>query len=208
MAEASYRIYCSGPLFNDKEREEMQAIADACENAGFATFLPQRDGLELSPAAAYVVAAGVDFDRTTNEVMPRAMFALDVYDALVGCDAVIVNLNGRVPDEGAVVEAALAWGAGQVVAGYKADMRSVFMGMDNPMVTGLFGFKVHTGIGAAVRAVEKALVDTPPVKREIDDHPPRVREILDYGRRISEALSGPAGAEAAAAVLVADYRSG
>lgn len=35
MNKHQARVYCSGPLFNEKEREEMQQIADALEKAGF-----------------------------------------------------------------------------------------------------------------------------------------------------------------------------
>jgi hypothetical protein len=30
----------------------------------------------------------------------QAIFALDVYQVLVSCEGTVVNLNGRVPDEG------------------------------------------------------------------------------------------------------------
>ncbi|OTP76147.1 Nucleoside 2-deoxyribosyltransferase [Caballeronia sordidicola] len=42
------RVYCAGPLFNARERAEMDSIASVLEQAGFSTFLPHRDGLEFA----------------------------------------------------------------------------------------------------------------------------------------------------------------
>ncbi|MBM9519121.1 hypothetical protein JWG39_04725 [Desulforhopalus vacuolatus] len=42
------KIYCAGPLFNNKEREEMQEIADGLEANDFDVFLPHRDGFEFA----------------------------------------------------------------------------------------------------------------------------------------------------------------
>ena len=44
------KIYCAGPPFNDKEREEMQEIADELEAKNFDVFLPHRDGFEFAKA--------------------------------------------------------------------------------------------------------------------------------------------------------------
>jgi len=49
-------------------------------------------------------------------------------------------LNGRVPDEGAVAETAMAWMAGKVVVLYRSDSRSFIAGGDNPLVAGLGTF--------------------------------------------------------------------
>ncbi len=49
----------------------------------------------------------------------------------------MANMNGRVPDEGAVAEAAVAFAVGKPVIIYKNDCRTAFSGRDNSMVTGL-----------------------------------------------------------------------
>ena len=145
------KIYCAGPLFNEPERIEMAAIADAMESAGHETFLPQRDGLEARELADYLGRSGV---RTHH----LAIFSLDVYRLLEWSDAVVANLNGRVPDEGTVVECALAWHAGKPLVIHKKDDRvPPFEGYDNPMITGLAGHFVNT-IDDLVRRVEGELV--------------------------------------------------
>lgn len=132
------RLYCSGPLFCAEEVGGMTAIAHVLEQAGHSTFLPHRDGLE-----PYVLRFG---SSALQGLVPglrggvdRAIFALDVYELLECCDAVVCNLNGRVPDEGMIVEASLAFACGLPVVFYKADARAPFGGQDNAMLTALAG---------------------------------------------------------------------
>src|SRR5207237_2250426 len=118
------RIYCAGPLFNPAERREMDDIAGVLEAAGYTTFVPHRDGLEfarLLPELQHIVPSAPAADA----VLRRAIFSLDVFQLLSRSDAVVANINGRVPDEGTVVEAALAWFACKAVVLYKNDSRSV-----------------------------------------------------------------------------------
>lgn len=114
----------------------MTAIATILEGAGFDTFLPHRDGLEpyvlrFSGGALPAVVP------SARDRVDRAIFALDVYELLDRCDAVVCNLNGRVPDEGMVVEASLAFAVGKPIVLYKADSRAPFGGRDNAMLTAL-----------------------------------------------------------------------
>ncbi len=155
MARSTFRVYCAGPLFNRKEQEEMAELANALERAGYSTFLPQRDGLELTKCIDRLLADGFAPDRASR-LMSEAVFALDVYQVLNGCDAVVANLNGRVPDEGAVSEVAMAWARGKIVIGYKADSRSAFEGQDNPLVAGLFQFRFSRTPEEAVNALSDA----------------------------------------------------
>ena len=67
----------------------------------------------------------------------KLVFALDVFQCLHRCDAVVLNLDGRVPDEGAVMEASLAWSTNKPVVIYKTTFITVLGGLDNPMVSGL-----------------------------------------------------------------------
>jgi hypothetical protein len=61
-------------------------------------------------------------------------------EVLEACQGLVLNMNGRVPDEGAVAEAAMAWVAGKAMVLYKADSRSLIQGSDNPLVLGLGNF--------------------------------------------------------------------
>jgi len=180
MTESIIRVYCSGPLFNEKEREEMQEIASALEKEGFETFLPHRDGLEFTPLAHILMNMGVDETKATL-LWDKAIFALDAYQVTTGCQVVVVNLNGRVPDEGAVAEAAMAWAAGRIVVGIKDDLRSLVMGRDNAMVTGLLDFEIHASTRSAIEAVKKKIQ-----AGELRDSAPAPNAHLDLGKKLWE----------------------
>jgi len=171
MARSTFRVYCAGPLFNRKEQEEMAELADTLERAGYSTFLPQRDGLELTKCIEHLLAQDFSLERASR-LMSEAVFALDVYQVLNVCDAVVANLNGRVPDEGAVSEVAMAWARGKVVIGYKADSRTAFEGQDNPLVAGLFQFRFCRSLDEVIDALSDALrtyaVHELPASREVE----------------------------------------
>lgn len=180
------RIYCAGPLFNRKEKEEMEEIAQALEKEGFGVFLPQRDGLEFAGCIDGLIASGLD-QETASDLLMRAIYALDVYQVIEGCDAIVVNLNGRVPDEGAVAEAALAWYAGKTLVGYKSDVRSLIRGCDNPLVLGLFDFKTVATIADLVSCVKTELTGSSRFTRS-SDRKREIEECLNFGQRIWDTL--------------------
>jgi len=133
----------------------MLAIACAIEAAGFDTFLPQRDGLEAhllgflnAPAAAGVTPL--------RRLADRAIFSLDVFQIVERCGLMVVNLNGRVPDEGAVAEAAIAYAVGKPVVLYKDDCRAPFLGRDNSMLLGLTSVDLVTGLDDLPRSLQAA----------------------------------------------------
>lgn len=150
------RIYCAGPLFNESERTEMAEIARVLEEAGHTTFLPHRDGLEFARLMPELRMQGLDAI-SADRALLRSIFALDVYQLLNACDGVVANINGRVPDEGTVVEVALAWHAGKPLVLYKADSRSLLNGSDNPMLTGLSNFESFDEIASLPKAIAEQL---------------------------------------------------
>jgi len=198
------RVYCAGPLFNEKEKEEMAEIAQALERHGFEVFLPQRDGLELSKCVQSLVLSG--FDRqSVSDTLSKAIFALDVFQVVEECDAIVVNLNGRVPDEGAVAEAALAWYAGKTLIAYKSDVRTVFNGYDNPLVAGLFGFRFCLSID---RIADELLARSETENRlQGIERKAEIDACLSLGRRIWGALRSPNGQEAIVKVLLEESTS-
>jgi len=134
----------------------MSEIAAALEGAGYSTFLPHRDGLELARLRPELRRLGSDA-RTADETIQRAIFSLDVYQLLSGSEGVVANLNGRVPDEGTVVEASLAWHSGKALVLYKADARTILDGSDNPMLVGLGNFRVVNEISELPAALAQEL---------------------------------------------------
>lgn len=183
-----YKIYCAGPLFNRKEQEEMKEISDALEAAGFQVFLPQRDGFEFSKLSINFKEMGYS-ESDTNRILNKAIFALDVFQ-VVSSDGLILNINGRVPDEGAMVEAGIAWNAGKDVIIYKNDSRTLINGSDNPLLLGLSDFVVVESI-TDIPASFRKLISSSKQKNisRIDDT--RLKKILSTGEEIAK-LSGDA----------------
>lgn len=134
------QIYCAGPLFNQQEKIEMESIANALTDSGYKTFLPHRDGLEYSNIFSYLRQKGMP-EVKLNLIISKAIFALDVFKVFES-DGLVLNMNGRVPDEGAMVESGIAWAYKKKIVIYKNDNRSIINGYDNPLVVGLTSF--HT----------------------------------------------------------------
>ena len=119
------RVYFAAPMFCQSEKEYNLKIAKILEDHGYTVFLPQRDGLE-----AFMLEGKSEEEKT------KMIFKLD-HDEVNKADIVFMNLDGRVPDEGACVELGMAYEAGKRCYGFKTDPRSVELDMDlNPMIAG------------------------------------------------------------------------
>ena len=185
MGKRPYKIYCAGPLFNPKEREEMQEIASILEDEGYSVFLPHRDGLEFALLFPILVQKAVEPQRA-KEILNNAIFSLDVFQ-INDSNGLILNLNGRVPDEGAMVEAGIAWACNKVIVTFKCDSRSLIEGICNPMILGLSDFsfvKKYEDIPQAFHA-EFSKVD----ENLILSRPPYFDSTAKDGRKISEFLA-------------------
>ncbi len=195
------RIYCAGPLFAPAERTEMAAIAGTLEQAGFAVFLPQRDGLVFADALRELVRGGY----TREEAAPlvqRAIFWLECHEVLVDCRGLVLNGNGRVPDEGAVAAAAMAWTAGLPVVLYKDDDRGLLQGLDHPLVAGLAGFVRVTSLPEIAYAFTKLLARRAPVPAL----PRALRAGLRQGKKLAQLLAGDRSATDLPAAIVSLVR--
>lgn len=182
------RVYCAGPLFNEAERREMSAIAEVLRRSGYEPFVPHADGLEFARVQPYLADQGYDA-ADAGRLLHEAIFALDVYQVIVGCGSLVLNMNGRVPDEGAVAEAAMAWSLGKPVVIFKADARSKIAGRDNPLVVGLADFEVieHLDdLGEALAARQAELL--PDAEYQVPC-PMHLRRILASGGRLWERLT-------------------
>jgi nucleoside 2-deoxyribosyltransferase len=150
------RIYIAGPLFNAPERSELDQIAAVLEGAGHVCFLPHRDGMNIAALAAEMERQGAPV-ATVRKTVLSAVFDLDMHLLLEQSDIIVASLNGRVPDEGTIAEAAAAWHARIPVVLYKADSRVVMQGGDNPLLVGLTDFTVAPSIASLPQAVTDAL---------------------------------------------------
>lgn len=119
------KIYFAGPLFSAAEFKFNEELAGKIEQLGIKVFLPQQNGLLYTK-----LRETADRDSTNKEI-----FKTD-FEAIKNCDALLLIMDGRVPDEGACVELGIATALGKRCFGLKTDSRSFRDGADNPMLLG------------------------------------------------------------------------
>lgn len=187
-----YRIYCAGPLFNPKEREEMSAISSVLKNAGYSAFLPQEDGLKFAELLPTLTRKKIPMEDAAT-MLNMAIFSLDVFE-VVNCDGLILNMNGRVPDEGAMVEAGIAWSHNKTIVIFKNDERSLILGNCNPLVMGLSDFEFVDKYEAIPSAFDRRLSETreavpstvPSNFETAQKNGQKIRDYLAHGRTSDE----------------------
>lgn len=165
----------------------MELIARTLERDGFRTFLPHRDGLEhfVMRFAGAPKWPGPAMKRL-DEFIGRAIFAVDIYWILERSAGLVFNMNGRVPDEGGVVETAVAFTAGVPLVIYERDDRAAFAGNDNAMLTGLTpGFSTVGSVSALPQAIRDAMAAGQSGEKV---RPPQVARTLEFGRRVWQVL--------------------
>lgn len=182
------KVYCAGPLFNQAERDEMTAIAKGLVAAGYGVYLPHRDGMEFRLVLDVLVDRGWEH-AVAGQFLHEAIFALDVHQVVVDCDALVWNLNGRVPDEGAVSEAAIAWTLGKPIVAYKDDVRSLIAGRYNPLLVGLVDFTTVDAIDDIPAVLAREIASQPPPEIDPDRLPPRLQRAVEAGATLRETMT-------------------
>lgn len=180
-------VYCAGPLFNQAERNEMTAIADLLSRQGYGVYLPHRDGMEFRLVREELIERGWSPD-VAGAFLHAAIFALDIFQLVSECDCVVWNLNGRVPDEGAVSEAAIAWTLGKPILAYKEDARSMITGRDNPLLVGLVEFETLSELDQIPDRLDELLSRQISACRDLTDLPEAVQKAVGQGSLLWTAM--------------------
>jgi nucleoside 2-deoxyribosyltransferase len=187
-ASAGSPVYCSGPMFSVGDKDEQQSIASALESAGYTTYLPQRDGIEVGKVMQlvnYPLLDGKLAEMVMLEVR-KWVFALDMYQLLERCPSLVFNLDGRTPDDGSVVETAAAFTAGKPIVIYKTTPITMLAGADNPMVEGLSSIWAYVNEASAVApALAKAIAAAKPYTY---NPPPNVASLMSEGKLVWDVL--------------------
>ena len=164
----------------------MTAIARVLEEAGYGTYLPHRDGVERYVMGLVNSPLNVNLFNI-RKLIDRAIFCLDVYQLVKCCDYLVLNMNGRVPDEGALIETAMAYAVGKPIVVYKNDVRTAFNGMDNSMITGLVQTKKIRDIKKLPRELERVsaqLSKKRPRPLRPSELPPTVQADVRFGAKV------------------------
>lgn len=165
----------------------MTAIADVLVDAGHSVYLPHRDGMEFRLVREVLIEQGWEAT-VAGQFLHEAIFALDVYQLVVACDAVVWNLNGRVPDEGAVSEAAMAWTLGKPMIAYQDDVRSMIAGRMNPLLVGLVDFTSVQQIHEIPAALQEECRTSPLRSIDPEKLPRRLKTAVNRGAELWNAL--------------------
>ncbi|MBX3411878.1 MAG: nucleoside 2-deoxyribosyltransferase [Pirellulales bacterium] len=181
------RVYCAGPLFNEAERREMLQIAGVLSSAGFEPFVPHSDGMEFALVHPYLVEEGYE-PAAAGRLLHEAVFALDTFQVVLGCGSLVLNLNGRVPDEGAVAEATMAWMLGKPLVIFKEDARSAIAGRDNPLIVGQTRFETIEAMSALPAALELKIAEFEIDAARTFDCPTHLAEVVERGGRLWQQL--------------------
>lgn len=117
------KIYIASPLFSASEiafNKKLKCILEPY----FSVYLPQEDGglvTELVKKGISIKEAGLK------------IFHLDI-DALDKADLILINLDGRSIDEGAIFELGYMFGRNKRCFGLQTDTRKPFLTGNNPMI--------------------------------------------------------------------------
>lgn len=119
------KVYFAGPMFNQAEKDFNLKMTKVLEDNGYEVFLPQRDGIEAAL-----------LEGKSEDELVEMIFKLDE-SRVKEADIIFMNLDGRVPDEGACVELGIAFAEGKRCYGFKTDTRAAERSLDlNPMISG------------------------------------------------------------------------
>jgi nucleoside 2-deoxyribosyltransferase len=138
-------IYIAAPLFSAAERRFNLELRDFIHQLSFDTYLPQLDGGELHK----MVEDGMNLHEAK-----AALFREDL-SAVKQSQIILFVLDGRVPDEGACIEAGIGFALGKTLIGFKTDYRSFMHGEDNLMITGILTGPIARDFEQLKRALEE-----------------------------------------------------
>ncbi len=133
------KIFISGPMFSPADLWEGRQIKSALTDAGFETYWAPEDGIEderLIQNLKSPLMELADFQKVALLVQ-KIGWTLDIYMATFGCDGMVMDMNGRVPDGGSIVEAANAYACGMPLVLYKETSITMWGPFNNPMIAAL-----------------------------------------------------------------------
>jgi nucleoside 2-deoxyribosyltransferase len=183
------KIFLSGPMNSTSDINGQLAIS-AVLQPKFNVYLAPVDGVEIRTLIELLATPTVlsqPFLRAALLVQ-QIGWAHEIYQ-LLSCDALVLNMDGRVPDEGAVVEAATAFTAGKPVIIYKDMVITFWDFFDNPMVAALDStWQVIADARKLPGAITAALANPPATKGFVYAPPPNIEAAYQFGEWVSANL--------------------
>jgi deoxyadenosine/deoxycytidine kinase/nucleoside 2-deoxyribosyltransferase len=126
------KAYYAAGLFNQAERAFNVSVKEVLDELGYDTWFPQEDAGLLDR----LIESGMSVDEARHQIFRANLRAVEEADILV------FSLDGRVPDEGACIEAGIAFGRGKRCIGLQTDFRTSEPGGNNLMIDGVVGYSI------------------------------------------------------------------
>jgi nucleoside 2-deoxyribosyltransferase len=180
------KIFLSGPMSSTSDIEGQLAISAVLERR-FDVYLAPKDGVEIRTLIDLLANPTVFSEPFLRAALlvQQIGWAHEIYQ-LLSCDALVLNMDGRVPDEGAVVEAATAYTAGKPVIIYKDTSVTFWDFFDNPMVAALDStWQVIAKVRKLPGALTAALANPPATKGFVYAPPPNIEAAYQFGEWVS-----------------------
>jgi len=176
------QIYCAGPFYSPEDRFQLEEVASTLSKGRFSSYIPHEHVLYKH----YLEI--LQSNQKKKDILSRSLFACNLYNLIELCDGVVFTLNGRVPDEGGNITAAISFITGKTVILYKNDFRSKIEGDDNAMITGMsYGFK-------NIKRLENVPKILTRVMKKMDkqnnnyDLPLNIKAALEFGKTVEDLL--------------------
>lgn len=133
------KIFISGPMFSPADIWEGRQIKSALVAAGFDTYWCVDDGIEDEKLIENLKSPLMEltYYQKVALLVQKIGWTLDIYMATYGCDGMVMDMNGRVPDGGSIVEAANAYAVGMPLVLYKETSITMWGPFNNPMIAAL-----------------------------------------------------------------------
>jgi nucleoside 2-deoxyribosyltransferase len=179
---AKKKIFLSGPMDTNADIYGQRTILNAL-TPKFDAYLAPIDGVEIHALVHMLANPGAVSDQFLRAacLVQQIGWAQEMHQ-LLSCDALVLNMAGRVPDEGAVVEATTAYMAGKPVVIYKEGAMTFWDNFDNPMVAALDdSWLVIRDLSKLSGALSAALAKPAAGKGYQYVAPPNIAAAADFG---------------------------
>ncbi len=128
-------VFIASPWYNKSEEKLNLEIARVLQDKGFKTYLPQRDRFPYEDLV-HQFSKIEDLEKAKERAI-KVVSHIDIYQAGVVCNSMVLNINGRVPDEDALIQAGIAFRSGKPLVVYCNDHRSLKDRMQSPLIHAL-----------------------------------------------------------------------
>ena len=174
-------------MFSPADLWEGRRIKTSLEDAGFETYWAPEDGIEDEKLIQNLKSPLMEltYYQKVALLVQKIGWTLDIYMATYGCDGMVMDMNGRVPDGGSIVEAANAYAVGMPLVLYKETSITMWGPFDNPMIAALTkDWEPVDTVAKIAPAITAAIAAKDPNYEYVA--PPHFAKDLEIGKFIAE----------------------